>query len=70
MNTKKWLVYLLAPVAMFMASCGAGEETKDVEKQSAEEELNLDGMVGNDTLMVHGLNTTIWVPEELAPDGN
>lgn len=69
MNTKKWLVYVFAPVAMFMASCGSGEENKDVKKEPEAEELNLDGMVGNDTLMAHGLNTTIWVPEELAPDG-
>ncbi len=65
---KKFIIYLFAPVALFFASCGGGEEEGGKEGEK-EEEVNLDGMVGDDTLKVHGLNTTIWVPEELAPDG-
>lgn len=66
---KKTIIYLLAPVALFFASCGGGgEEGKDGEAKG-EDELNLDGMVGDDTLMNYGLKTTVWVPEELAPDG-
>jgi len=67
---KKFLIYLLAPVAMLFASCGGGEtEDNGGGGESDSSDMNLDGMVGDDTLKVHGLNTTIWVPEELAPDG-
>lgn len=67
---KKNLFYLLAPALFFIASCGGGEETpKDGETKGGEDELNLDGMAADDTLMDHGLNTVIWVPEQLAPDG-
>ncbi len=69
MNSKKFLIYLFAPVALFFASCGGGEEEGGKEGENGDEEVSLDGMVANDTLMAHGLNTTIWVPEELAPDG-
>ena len=66
--TKKSVIYLLAPVAMFFASCGGGEDSGETKKEEGEE-VNLDGMIGDDTLKAHGLNATIWVPEELAPDG-
>lgn len=66
---KKFLIYLLAPVAMFITSCGGDEAEGGKKGEGGSEEVNLDGMVGDDTLKVHGLNTTVWVPEELAPDG-
>jgi hypothetical protein len=66
--SKKFLIYLLAPVAMMIASCGGGDSEGKAGEEGSDE-TNLDGMVGDDTLKVHGLNTTIWVPEELAPDG-
>lgn len=66
---KKFLIYLLAPVTMFITSCGGGDAEGGKKEGGSSEEVNLDGMVGDDTLKVHGLNTTVWVPEELAPDG-
>lgn len=66
---KKFLIYLLAPVAMFIASCGGDKTEGEKKENGGSEEVNLDGMVGDDTLKEHGLNTTVWVPEELAPDG-
>lgn len=68
MNSKS-IIYLLAPVAMFFASCGGGEEGDGKKGEGESEELDLEGMAEDDTLKEHGLNASVWVPEELAPDG-
>ncbi len=66
---KKSILYFLAPAFLFLASCGGSEEGGKTDKPTEDDELNLDGMAADDGLKAHGLNTTIWVPEQLAPDG-
>lgn len=65
---KKSFLLLLTPIVFILSSCGGGEESKDGKTEESEI-VDLEGLAADDTLREHGLNATVYVPEELAPDG-
>lgn len=67
---KKSFLLLLAPAILFLSSCGGGEEGGEKKDgETTTDEVDLEGLAADDTLREHGLKATVYVPEELAPDG-